>query len=408
MELFREKIESENSPYNLTNLLKIGEAHRIAISNPNLSEQVDQEIKKIYSLIENPPRGSIPQQMKHEGYNEDHILLLAVGYYTRIIKPWLASGNDSYKPSIDEIIEFSKKLLSGVDIVFYYAFSKTQSPGRTGSPDYKIDFAEFEMLKHWVYVSSVARKIGFDLRIILVDETPALPFDEYLGLKEEDLKTNQKLFADFLALYGNPPIIYRSLLDSVSSPLGDSFSGLYEERQQEILEIINKELLNNVISPKTIKILTFLDCLPETTLNSFNIKPEDLEQIISSFKRGEFNPLLAIDQELLNYLINLTAHFDSLMSLRSTARDIVLANGSLEEYPEYSDSRIYGGVTRSSSRWSFLPHPRKFNGKTVNPMHGLAIYDNEGNFYGVCPKRELPDETNIIYYQGKKPVFAII
>lgn len=407
MELFREKIESENSPYNLTNLLKIGEARRIAIPNPNLSEQVNQEIERINSLTENPPRGSIPHQMKLNGYNGDDILR-AGGFYSRIIKPWLASGNDSYKPRIDEIIEFSKKLLSGVDIVFYYAFSKTQSPGRTGSPDCKIDFAEFEMLKHWVYVSSVARKLGFDLRIILVDETPALPFDEYLGLKEEDLKTNQKLFADFLALYGNPPIIYRSLLDSVSSPLGDSFSGLYEGRQKEILETINKDLLNNVINAKTIKILTFLDCLPETTLKKFEMTTEGVKKIISSFKEKDFNPLLAINQELLNYLINLTARFDSLMSLREKARDEVLANGLLEEYPEYSDIRIYGGVTRSLSRWSFLPHPIKFNGKTVNPMHGLAIYNNGGNFCGVCPRKELPGSANIIFYQGIKPLFAII
>lgn len=406
MELFREERTPENPLYNLTNLLEIGKAYGIAIPNPNLPEQLGQEIEKIHCLTKKPPRGSVQQEMKAKGLTDD--ILRAGSFFTKLIKPWLASGSDVYKPSIDDVIKFCSKLTTGVDIIFYYAFSKTQSPGRTGSPDWKIDFAELEMLNYWYYVLLVAKRLGFDLRIILVDETPALPFDEYLGLKEEDLKTNQELFADFLAFNENPPIIYRSLLDSVFSPLGESFPQLYERRREEVLGMLEQQLSNNVISPETIRIATFLDCLPESTLNHFKINPEHLEQIIYSFKRGEFNPLLSIDQELLNYLINLTAHFASIMSLRSAARDMVIANGWLEKYPEYSDNRIYGGVTRSLRRWSFLPNPKRFNGKTVNPMHGLAIYDKEGNFLGVCPRRNLPPEARIIYWQNKKPVFVKI
>lgn len=94
------------------------------------------------------------------------------------------------------------------------------------------------------------------------------------------------------------------------------------------------------------------------------------------------------------------------MDLRELAAKSAIQAG-LDNYPEYNPSRIYGGVTRSTKRWSFLPHPKKFNGQTVNPMHGLAVYTENGEFLGISQKRHLPAESKIIY-EGLKPLFVII
>lgn len=383
---------------NLKRLIEFGEEQKVAILLDN--EGVEVFLDKINVLREKPPRDSIPAEFAREGLTD---LLTASAFYSTLIKPWLATGRDSFKPQLDDIKSFCQGMLSdkGITIVFYYAFSKTRSPNRTGSPDWIIDFGELEMLKYWSLVLGTAKELGLGMKIVMVDETTALPVDDgILGLKESDLQTNKSLFDEYIKLNGRPPIIYRSLIDSISEPLGQDYYRLYNEKMKQAFVNLSNQLQQGQISAEIIRIATFLDCLPVDTLEKYGIDNSKLDDILTSLKSGDLQPILSINQELLSYLINLTSHFKAVMALRELAREKMVSY-QLSAYPEYEIDRVYGGVTRSEKRWSFLPHPIRFNGATVNPMHGLAVYNKNGEFLGVCPRRSLPLEGQIFSINNK-------
>jgi hypothetical protein len=364
-------------------------------------------VDNIQEKIIKPPRESIEAKFKKNKLND---LIAPAAFYTTMIKPMVATGRDAYKPKEEEIEDFCRNLQENViNIVLYYAFSKTSSPGRTQSPDWKVDFAELEMLRNWGLISEVGKKMGFDVRFILVDENTALPIEpDFLGNTVEDLEFNQNLFKEYTKEF-NGSIIYRSLIDSVSQPLGNKFEELcqlnFERSREEIINALEKDHLTAEI----IRIGVFLDIIPQRVLERYNLSLSDVSEINENIRYGNLSDLRNLPNDLIDHLIDLTSYIRSIMNLRSAAAEIVQQDPNLiNNYPEYNPDRLYGGVTRSNGRWSFLPLPVRYNGMTVNPMHGLAVYSKEERkFLGICPWRNLPEESEVVYLDNKKPLLVL-
>jgi len=146
----------------------------------------------------------------------------------------------------------------------------------------------------------------------------------------------------------------------------------------------------------------FLECMTPDTWNRYNI-----EEILRTIRKPE--DIFTIPVDLRDFIIDLTAHFNAIMGLRESAGNYVRQNGNLSLYPEYDlGTRVYGGVTRSQRRWSFLPHPIRYKGQTRNPMHGLAIYDKQRDFQRYIPFIEASSDDKFeIVYNRNKPLFVI-
>jgi hypothetical protein len=372
----------------------------------------EEEINRLVDIIEKkaekPPNGSIELRFKNKGYPEQ--LVKAGAFYTTMIKPMVATGRDAYKPTEEDIKTFCTTVQgAGVNLVLYYAFSKTRSPGRTNSPDWKVDFAELEMLRYWGLVAKVGERIGVKMKFIMVDETTIFPIQpNFLGNHEEDLEFNQRLFEEYTKGFGTA-IIYRSLWDSVAGPLGNDFKGLYQSAYQQAGEELKQVFNRGELSPEIVRTGIFLDILPQPVLENFGLSSADVEEINANIRGGNLNCLLNLPENLLSELINLTTHVKSIMTLRATAAEVVHQNPNLSDnYPEYNQNRLYGGVTRSNGRWSFLPLPVRYNGMTVNPMHGLAVYSREERkFLGICPWRNLPEGSEVVYLDNGKPLLVL-
>lgn len=346
-------------------------------------------------------RASLPPEIK---YSPDDRLKKAGLFFLELIRPALATGKDAYKPTGEEILDFCQELTKNqLTIVMYYALSKTQSPIRTGSPDQIIDFAELEMLKYWATVIGVAQHLGFLLRIVFVDETWELPEDNILGFNHENQEVNLAIAETYLQKFlPNNGIIFRRLSESVRNPLGEEFNPLYNQLFEQARNNLEEQLNQEAWTPETRRLIVFLECMTPDAWRQFNI-----ENLLTQIKNP--SDLQTISPELLTYLINVTAHFSAIMGLRNPARERVISLNLVEEYPEYDPNRIYGGVTRSNKRWSFLPHPTKFRGETRNPMHGLAIYDNAGNFLGFIPYIEaVKNNWRIVRDNNNKPLFVVM
>mgnify|MGYP000481936083 CR=1 FL=1 len=348
-------------------------------------------------------RESLPKSLK---FVEDPRVRLASIWYLELVKPLLATGKDSYKPSEEDIEEFVQKATSegeGINFVIYYALSKTQSPARTGSPDNIIDLAELEMLRYWASIIEVGKKIGVSAQLTIIDESSELP-QKFLGFSPDILVLNHNLSKVYLQHLGvSDGIVIKTLTDSVRGPLGEDFEGFYQPLFSDKKEALIKSLQEGVVSPEFIRMRIFLECMTPDTWNLYNI-----EEILGKVEKPE--DIFKLPKDLRDFLINLTAHFNAIMGLRETAGSYIQQSGSLDLYPEYDlEKRVYGGVTRSQRRWSFLPNPVKYKGQTRNPMHGLSFYDHQRNFGGYIPFNEalrLGDQVEIVY-NGNKPLFVV-
>jgi len=346
-------------------------------------------------------RESLPRSLR---LAEDPKIRTASMWYVELVKSLLATGNDSYKPSEQDITEFVQKAVGeGVNFVIYYALSKTQSPLRTGSPDNIIDFAELEMLRYWATVIKVGEQMGVNSQLTIIDESSELP-KEFLGFSPDVLSLNHQIAKEYLEyLRVGDAIRIKPLTESVRGPLGENFEALYQplfgkEREELILS-----LQNGSYSPDFKRMIIFLELMTPDTWNLYNI-----EEILKTIQKPE--DIFTIPENLRNFIIDLTAHFNTIMGLRESVGIYVRQNGNLDLYPEYDlGTRVYGGVTRSQRRWSFLPHPTKYNGQTRNPMHGLAIYNGQRDFKGYIPFIEASNSGGQfeIVYNGNKPLFVI-
>lgn len=346
-------------------------------------------------------RESLPRSLR---FAEDHKIRLTSMWYAELVKPLLATGNDSYKPSEQDIEGFVQKSAGeGVKFVIYYALSKTQSPVRTGSPDNIIDLAELEMLRYWATVVEVGKKIGVNSQLIIIDESSELP-EEFLGFSPNILSLNHQIAKRYLEhLKAGEAIQIKTLTESVRGTLGENFESFYQPLFAEKKEALIQFLQGGVVSPEFKRMLIFLECMTPDTWNSYNI-----EEILRKIEKPE--DIFTLPEDLRNFVIDLTVHFNTVMGLRDVAVSTLQQNGILNLYPEYDlSSRIYGGVTRSQRRWSFLPHPIKYKGQSRNPMHGLALYDGQRNFKGYISFNEalrLEDQFEIVY-NGNKPLFVV-
>jgi len=380
--------------YDYINLIQTG------IGNEEATIPFMGRDKKVVTLGK---RESLPRSLR---FAEDPQIRAVSMWYAGLVKPLLATGNNSYKPSEQDITEFVQKAAGkeGVNFVIYYALSKTQSPLRTGSPDNIIDFAELEMLRYWATVVNVGKQIGVNSQLTIIDESSELP-QEFLGFSSDVLSLNHQIAKGYLEFLGAKDAIQiRTLTESVRKPLGENFESLYQPLFEKKREELIHSLQNGINSPEFIRIRIFLECMTADTWNLYNI-----EEILKAIQKPEY--IFKIPEDLRNFIIDLTVHFNTIMGLRESAGNYVRQNGNLDLYPEYDlGTRVYGGVTRSQRRWSFLPHPTRYKGQTRNPMHGLAIYNEQRDFQGYIPFIEAlnsGDEVEIVYNNRNKPLFVI-
>lgn len=365
---------------------------------------IDKLHKDIYK------QGALPRSVK-----DDPTLRPAGAFFSRFINPWMAKGRDAYKPSEQEVLDFCGQLASGADtkIVLYYALSKTRSPIRTGSPDVLIDLAELEMLRYHARMVRTAQELGFNFRTVLVDETTAIPSDSIMGFSEEQKQKNVQIAHDYINKNRAGGLVnVRSLIDSVREPLGRQFDSLYYERLEKNSQEVSTQVTNGEVNQETKRALILVECMPDEGLAELGLSNEDITSV-RNISHGVGN-LTDLPQPVLQYVVGMTAHIRAVMDLREPAGEIVRAQGLEDEYPEYDSSRLYGGVTRSSKRWSFLPVPHRYKGTTRNPMHGLAIYNNGDrgrNFEGYVQYTEaqqlVKENTHEIAYIANKPIGVV-
>lgn len=374
----------------------------------DLDTEIQVEEQKIVQKFSGKRPDSVPQSVWN---NSDKKLRLAGAFYSHFVNPLLARGRDAHKPTEEEVMDFCTKLTDGgVNFTLYYALSKTQSPTRTGSDDSIIDFAEFEMLRHYSLISRVAKDLDLTMKFTLIDETDVLPEDDFFGLTAREKMLNKSLIQLALNEFGTEDDVrVRSLYESVVRPLSSAFDKLYDEKYAQLDTVTREQLASGEATALTIRIFTFLDCMPNTGLANLGLSPEEITQIRVAGKSVDLNNL---PHPLKEYLISLTTHVATIMDLRGQAAEQILLSGNDDDFPEYSNDKVYGGVTRSASRWSIMPHPIKWKGEVRNPMHGLATYDHAKQYRGVATFNHLNQlqdarECDIIYH-GTKPIFALV
>lgn len=389
---------------------------------------IDPEIERVTGRIERKTyrdvnASSLPQDIKKAfrvAQQDTNAAQLATAgsYYQEMIRPLLAEGRDGeiFKPGPEDIKSLCKMIASqdGANFVLYYALSKTKSPRRTGSPNTIIDMAEVEMLKYYALMGRVAEKMGLSVRFTIVDESSALPDNDPLGFSPEEKIINRRIGEAIVEEFGAKHLItFRSLKESTADVLGEEFFDLYAQKYDTNLAAAREQVETNQTTALKVRAFTFLEFITDEALVQFGITTE--EQLQSIRALSKYDDLTQLPSDLLDYLIKQTAEFASVMDLRSEAAEKVRSIGLMADFPEYNPAnRIYAGITSSTNRLSFKPHPKPSLGRKINPMHGLVLYNGQnGSYIGIAEyaqlKRDVHDRgVGQIVDLYDKPVFAVL
>jgi hypothetical protein len=376
----------------------------------HLSPSRDQ----VWSKLEAESRNIEKSPLYKPEDKTDPTMRPVVIFHKAFIKPMLSTASDAFRPTPEDTHQLGRQLLSpeGVTFVISIAQCKTLSPRRTGSPDAVIDFAELEMYSNLATVTSTAREMGMNLRFILLDEGTIFPDTNILGIKKDHIATNRKIVGDFLSRRGvSDLVLVRDLDKSIIGPLNSHFEPLHNERYVTYRDQINTQMAIaastgslDAAHKATIEAFVLFDCIPDNELLRAGVDPS-IRNIVNSPK-----DLPNIPAHVLDEVVSLAAHCEAVLSMRADAADAVSPH-EIDKYPEHNPlGKISAGITRKDSRISFLPHPTRFNGRTVFPMHGLAAY-SDGNFRGFLPYSktlELPEAEVVYSGENHKPLFVKI
>jgi hypothetical protein len=403
------QVELEHQPkeYNLQTLEKAADALHIQLypdiagATARVRETAEKKMKDLKA---------IPAELK-----TDDRLRMAASLYHELLKPSIPENVDT-KLSPEAVVDLVQKIArpEGANLVLYLGVTKTLSPTRTGSPNALIDLAELEALKYFSTLTGTAKELGFKLGVVIVDESAELIDEPALGVTPQQRAINQDIISSYLRKAGSAnEIQIRSLRDSLRTPLGNKFDELHKARYDAHKQIIHTDLERittgdiDIRQNRSLKeTFVFFECLSDESLKSMGLDQQEVEQI----RQNVTTPLdlLKLPTSVLNYVIHLTCHMEAALGMRDLASQHV-SEDELHKYPEYDvRTKITTGITRREGRLSLLAVPQKYKGRTVLPMHGLAIYDGNGSFKGFIPHEVAKREGMEIVYHGSKPISVLL
>lgn len=392
--------------YDLITLEKIALKYHICLypSENNITTLYDTFNHKSY-------KGFI----KGKQIRKNSLLYRAIMFYKVYLKPCIAQGSNTFKLSNEGIVDFCSKLTTkkGVVFVISLCLSKSLSDRRTGSPNSLLDFAVLEMLSNLSTLVLTANRSSLTLKFILLDEASVFEPNNILGITKSDNLLNHQIINKYLTKLGSDKyIVIKNITDSIMHILGKSYNHLLKVKYNKLVREVKTELklqLSNNYSKVLLESLVMFDVIPNRVLISMKYTNKGINHMRK--QALTVNGFSNLPENIMALSISQAARLEAVLSLRMNAFEAFNNIKRNKSFTEFNLNVITkAGMTRSKERWSFLPHPIRFKGKTIFPLHGIAIYSKNGKYLGNISFKEAKNmpNTKIIYYNNYKPLFAII
>jgi hypothetical protein len=207
-------------------------------------------------------------------------------------------------------------------------------------------------------------------------------------------------------LGGTTAVLIRPLLGSVSSAIGTRFRGAFEEAVNIVRDRILGDLARQCGTQDLARMCLLVDLIPDEGYRALDVSSEAARLLREEVKTPP--DLQKCPPLVFGYVLAVASCMGALMSLRPLAKAAVILESRDADFPEFGRPALWAGITRREGRLSLLPHNIRYRGQTLNPMHGLALYEKT-KYRGVVPYAVLKRNASVsLLTLGAKRVGAIM
>lgn len=304
----------------------------------------------------------------------------ARAFYETMIRPYLLKGTlngsskeKTFAPDGTYVDDFVGRLCEGGAVSQMYIRLLQSRPGEAPT-DSRVSFAAMELLRTWSIRALIAKELGLNYGVHIVDETEAFDHGDALGFTPDAVGESHNAMATLLDQYGlsedtfaitpfsHQASLYRGA--DREAELGDEYDSLLEASIEKTKTDLRLGVFSlNAIRAVMIHKLRHGDAFTTVSANT------DLDYL-SDFAEGD------VDESLL-----ISESFNGALEMRAAAKRHVGQAGLMASFPEFYGDRatFHWGISKKGDRVSMQPNFKVYKGRLVTPGYALPIYSADGS-----------------------------
>jgi hypothetical protein len=324
----------------------------------------------------------------------------ARAFYETMIRPYLLKGTlnsgtkeKTFVPDGAYVDDFVERLCEGGAVSQMYIRLLQSRPGEAPT-DSRVSFAAMELLRTWSLRALVAKELGLNYGVHIIDETGAFDHGDTLGFTPDAVSESHQAMTTLLngaglteedfsiTPFSHQASLYRGT--DRDSKLGDEYDGLLEANIEKTKSDLRLGIFSlNAIRAVMIHKLRHGDRFTNVSANT------DLGYL-TQFNENDIEESLLVSES-----------FNSALEMRTAAKRHVGQAGLIAAFPEFYSGRqtFHWGISKKGDRISMQPNFKVYKGRLVTPGYALPVYSADGSeFFGLTSYAEHANDSNKVIF----------
>lgn len=303
----------------------------------------------------------------------------ARAFYETMIRPYLLKGTlngsskeKTFTPDGAYIDKFVERLCENGAVSQMYIRLLQSRPGEMPT-DSRVSFAAMELLRTWSIRALVAKELGLNYGVHIIDETEAFDHGDELGFTSAAIGDSHAAMALLLSRFGlsqdvfeitpfsHQASLYRG--SSRDSDLGNEYDALLEANTEKTRSDLRLGIFSlNAIRAVMIHKLRHGDGFTNVSANT------DLGYL-AEFEEKDVDEALLVSES-----------FNTALEMRTAAKRHIGQAGLMAAFPEFYSDRpaFHWGISKKGDRVSMQPNFKVLKGRLVTPGYALPVYGEDG------------------------------
>lgn len=304
----------------------------------------------------------------------------ARAFYETMIRPYLLKGTlngdtkeKTFVPDGTYVDDFVERLCEGGAVSQMYIRLLQSRPGEVPA-DSRVSFAAMELVRTWGLRALVAKELGLNYGVQIIDETEAFDHGEELGFTAAAVSESHKAMTALLRQFGLSEEAFAITPFSRQAGLyrgagrNAELGAEYDDLLEASIEKTRSDLRLGVFSLNAIRAVMVHKLRHGHRFTNVSANT-DLDYL-AQFTDADVNESLLVSES-----------FNSALEMRTAAKRHVGQAGLMAAFPEFYNDRqaFHWGISKKGDRVSMQPNFKVHKGRLVTPGYALPIYNQDGN-----------------------------
>lgn len=304
----------------------------------------------------------------------------ARAFYETMVRPYLLKGTlhggtkeKTFAPDKPYVDSFVESLCEGGAVSQMYIRLLQSRPGEAPA-DSRISFAALELIRTWGIRALVAKELGLEYGVHIIDETEAFDHGDELGFTSVAVGDSHDAMALLLNRFGLSEGAFKITPFSHQAGLyrganrDSGLGGEYDALLGANTEKTRSDLRLGVFSLNAIRAVMI-----------HKLRHGDRFTNVSA--NTDLNYLAQFDEKDVDESLLVSESFNSALEMRAAAKRHVGQTGLMAAFPEFysNQTAFHWGISKKGDRVSMQPNFKTYKGRLVTPGYALPVYKDDGS-----------------------------